>query len=1003
METLATSSPAYAPENGALQDEPGAASLPDRAPRRSRWRVWVSLALALIALRLALPIVLAPMLASRLSRVLGTRVDVRDVTFAPIDAVVTLRGVTVQAPDAMGVPAGGAPAVVADRVRLDVQWLPLLHRAVLVRELVLESARIELDRLTGGGTSLETFLRADPARELPPHWTFALDRVLLRDSTLHLRGVADAEPAALEVKVRDAQVSTLPRRATAFGRAPNLRVDAAVEGGHIRVEGSSDLRADGVVLDAHIRAKNVPLGPLRSYLSHLGWSGVGGRLSAQLHYRRDPARRDLLTGRVIARRVAVRVPALVEPALAVRRAVADVEGIDLLARRVTIASLTLHGATLTARPDLAVPIPLLDAGRDSSATAPTAPRRARPDERDGKATPWRWTIARLVAPSGHVRFAGPAGGVGVVASLSAENLGPGAYWSPLRAWFRHGEGVAAFDGTARMTHGLVIDGHLTAGAIDVPALARAVGVPWADLAQAGRGAADLSVELTPGATDGSAVDAHGTVSVADLWVAGPDPTAFALGAGAMQLELTGILARGNGARRPGSIELKISDVTIRAPQVQLSRTPDGWVFPPFGDDANPTVTATSGAPTAAAATAAAADQPPESSRDVQLAVAQVRTNGGRATLVDTAAEPPVTIDIALSEGWGRDLRLPGVTLGDFALGGSDRRLGALWLWGRGADGRALELSGESVPLTAAAPFLVRAGLPYQLEGGTASFLSRVAVAAGRWTADTTLWLRDPTVAGDTAALREALGMSVETAFAALRDPNGDVTLHLALAAPGPGDTRTFPDAVARAVRDAVARGDEGLVPDKPLRIAFAPGRAELTSSGAQQIATIAKILDARPNLVIALAAPVSADDRRWLAARALADDIEPARGFKGVLRTFGIRDQRERIRRALEERTDGRPGRLDADDEAALQDMLAHRAPVDPGRLDALAAARVTRVTTELADRHRIAPARVVVGDAGPDDGAAPPAVRGRIGVDPRVARHSVPAPASDAATSGVR
>ena len=522
METLATPTSAYVPHDGAPRDEPGAASLPDRAPRRSRWRVWVSLGLALIVLRLAFPIVLAPMLASRLSRVLGTRVDVGDVSFAPIDAVVTLRDVTVQAPQAMGAAAGGAPAIVADRVRLDVQWLPLLHRTVLVRELMLESARIELDRLTGGGASLETFLRADPASELPPNWTFALDRIVLRDATLHLRGVADGDPAPLEVKLRDAQVSTLPRRATAFGRAPNLRVDAAVEGGRIRVDGSSDLRDDGVVLDAHIRAKDVPLAPLRSFLPDLGWSGVGGRLSARLHYKRDPARRDLLTGRLIARRVAVRMPALVEPALAVRRAVADVDGIDLLARRVAIGSLTLHGATLAARPDLAVPIPLLDGARVSSAAVPTPRRRALPDEPGRKATPWRWTIARFAAPSGRVRFAGRDGAVSVVASLSAENLGPGAYWSPLRAWFRHGDGVAAFDGTVRMTHGLVIDGHLTAGAIDVPAFARAVGVPWADLAQTGRGAADLSLELTPGATDGSAVDVHGKVSLVDLSVAGPD-------------------------------------------------------------------------------------------------------------------------------------------------------------------------------------------------------------------------------------------------------------------------------------------------------------------------------------------------------------------------------------------------------------------------------------------------------------------------------------------------
>jgi hypothetical protein len=100
-------------------------------------------------------------------------------------------------------------------------------------------------------------------------------------------------------------------------------------------------------------------------------------------------------------------------------------------------------------------------------------------------------------------------------------------------------------------------------------------------------------------------------------------------------------------------------------------------------------------------------------------------------------------------------------------------------------------------------------------------------------------------------------------------------------------------------------------------------------------------------------------------------------------------------------RTAPTDGRLDTDDEAALQDLLAHRAPVDAGRLAALAAARVRRVTTELTDHHDIAPARVVVADAGPDDSVAPPAVRGRIGVDPRVARLS--APASEATTAGVR
>src|SRR5262249_847242 len=161
--------------------------------------------LALVVLRLAFGIVLAPMVASRLSRVLGTRVHVGDVSFAPIDAVVTLRDVTVQAPDAMRAVPAPPPATVPPPLRPPLHWSPPRPRAVLVRGLVLESARITLDRLTGGGTSLETFLRADPARELPPNWTFALDRVVLRDATLHLAGGADDDPAALEVKLRNAQ------------------------------------------------------------------------------------------------------------------------------------------------------------------------------------------------------------------------------------------------------------------------------------------------------------------------------------------------------------------------------------------------------------------------------------------------------------------------------------------------------------------------------------------------------------------------------------------------------------------------------------------------------------------------------------------------------------------------------------------------------------------------------------------------------------------------------
>src|SRR5258707_14777791 len=119
-----------------------------------------------------------------------------------------------------------------------------------------------------------------------------------------------------------------------------------VEGGRIRIDGTSDLGDDGLLIDTLIGVKDVPLARLQPWVADLGWTGVSGRVSGQLHYQRDPGRRDLMTGRLQARRIAVSVPALDEPAFAVRRAVAEIDAIDLLQRRVAVGALTLHGARL---------------------------------------------------------------------------------------------------------------------------------------------------------------------------------------------------------------------------------------------------------------------------------------------------------------------------------------------------------------------------------------------------------------------------------------------------------------------------------------------------------------------------------------------------------------------------------------------------------------------------------------------------------------------------------
>src|SRR5262249_17820059 len=142
--------------------------------------------------------------------------------------------------------------------------------------------------------------------------------------------------------------------------------------------------------------------------------------------------------------------------------------------------------------------------------------------------------------SARLRIAGADGETVLAAAVTGENLGPRAYWSPLRAWVSGAGGIAEFDGSLRMTRGLRIDGRLTAHDVDAPAMARAAGLPMAELAQVGRASAALDVELEPGATDAPKLGLRGDVAVDDVWVEAPDSEAFAIGAQSVHFGITGI-------------------------------------------------------------------------------------------------------------------------------------------------------------------------------------------------------------------------------------------------------------------------------------------------------------------------------------------------------------------------------------------------------------------------------------------------------------------------------
>lgn len=918
-------------------------------------RKLLALALVLLAVRMALPLVVAPLLAGRLSRLLGARVEIGDVGLNPLDAVFTLHDFAVYAP------AHPQPPIAADQLVVDVQWLPLLHRTLRVRELALQSGHVDLDLLPDGGFAIAGTNRPDVDAELPSSWRFALDRVTLRDARLRARDAdADAAPF-LEAEVRAASFAAAERRTAVFGKATNMSVDATIGGGRLRFEGHYALREEGLSFDARAVVTDVPLAQLLSRVGERGFTDLSGILSAKLRWRRDPHRIDELSGRAVVRDVRATVAGLDEPAFAARRAVAEISEVDLARRQITVQALSLKGATLALRPDIAAPVPLIAAAL-AATTAPGGRAGATAAVR-----PWSWTVKRLDARNARLRIVAGGEPTAVRADAVGENIGTDAYWSPLRVELEYGDIAAAFDGTLRVAGSPPLEGRLTTGELDLAPLARGAGLPWAELVQDGRAAFDLNVGFDASAGQDSPFYARGAINLSNVWIAEPDPGGVSFAADRVALTLDGFSLREprpeDDERRHHARRIRFSDALVDAPVVHLLRKRDGDLLVP----ASPSP-----------------DTP-------DIAFDRLRVTGGTLTLVDLAPIPAVTWQITQLAASTRATASPAVHWDHLELSGNDRRFGDFQVAASVAGGaRVFELNATDVPLAATAPYLALAGVPTRFTAGRGSINAAGTIAAGGWQADTTLVLDAPAL-DDVDSLQRALGMPLADALRQLRDEDGRVTVRMALATPR-GDGASYVERAAAGMRDALARRARSAEPESfsAVTVLFSPGRAELTDTARRELAALADLLDRRGDVVVELSADTSRADQRWLAEQALGGMLEEKKGIGGLLRTLGIGRDRERIRKALAARARGEAGVLGADDQELLEELLAEAPPVSENRLADLRQARLQAVVAHLSAAGDIAGERLVVRRDATRGGVALAAVRAQAVLSPT-------APAGDA------
>ena len=374
-----------------------AASSSRRAWRRvAAWGLGLGVAFVLAGF-FAVPPILKSQLEQAVSEATGRAATVGRITFNPFTWQATLSDFTLQDR------AAGPPLLTLREVVADVSSASLWHRAPVFDALRIAEPRVHLVRRTDGSYNVQDLIDRALADSPGPPPKFSLNNievvgggVTFDDQPLArqhaVTGVELAIPFLSSLPV-DVEVKVAPRlRATVNGTAFGL--DGTTTPFANPREASLDVNLDAMPLPAYVAylpvKPNVKLarGALTTRLKIAFREGEGAQRT--LHVTGDARVDDLALTRLDG-----------EPLLAFGRAALTLAGIDVFARSVDIADLTLVAPQVDVRRDRTGNVewerPLFDAPA-APAMTPAAPAAA----------PWTLTVRKIGVTEGTVRIADDA-------------------------------------------------------------------------------------------------------------------------------------------------------------------------------------------------------------------------------------------------------------------------------------------------------------------------------------------------------------------------------------------------------------------------------------------------------------------------------------------------------------------------------------------------------------------------------------------------------------------
>jgi len=379
---------------------------------------------------------------------------------------------------------------------------------------------------------------------------------------------------------------------------------------------------------------------------------------------------------------------------------------------------------------------------------------------------------------------------------------------------------------------------------------------------------------------------------------------------------------------------------------------------------------------------------PTAAAPLDLTIAKLQLTNGEVEALDTTVKPVARTTIRNLEFEANDVRFPATAAKGIHLQATLPRTAKLDVRGDLKPGNVgdFTLKLKQLELPVFNPY-ASAAAGVTVEQGTASVETKLKMRGAKMEIDNQIVLNKFGVSmRDPASFERSFGVPIDLALALLRDPQGDIKLHIPVKMDEKGATIAMGAVIASALKAALVgaitaplkmlgavfggddKGAGGFSIDPLPSVAGSP---ELDGDQQGRLDGLAEMLRERPTMGLALRGRVGPEDRPVVAQQILVERWASGEGLPEIEDASFL--ARRRVGQALSKRAQGGAADLAPEDQA-LFDRYVAAVSVPDERLAALAKARAERVRQQLVAKG-VAGARIAVGE--PEAEAKPGVVIG--------------------------